>query len=178
MQTRRKLDQVLDPAFITGLEEFDQDEVRRRRQLAHDVENELSYYRRMLHGRMDLLRFEQRRRSGEESRDLIEALAEILSDGDGQPEHPRPGGGQNRFVTTDLPPLPETGKREVDDILGSDVLCRLDELDDKALAGALAAVGELEVEISDNRHRVQEIEDLLSGVVASRLRAGEPDPVG
>ncbi len=54
-------------------------ELRSRRDLADTVETELSYYRRLLHGRMDLLAFEQRRRRGEETRSLIDALPEILT---------------------------------------------------------------------------------------------------
>jgi len=50
--------------------------------MCDDLEGELSYYRRLLHGRLDLLNFELRRRSGEETRSLIEALPEILADGD------------------------------------------------------------------------------------------------
>jgi hypothetical protein len=77
-QRHRRLDQVLAPEFTADIEAFDLDELRRRRNLADEVETELSYYRRLLHGRMDLLAFEQRRRRGEELRSLIEALPEIL----------------------------------------------------------------------------------------------------
>src|SRR5690554_5280535 len=114
--TRRRIDQVLDPAFLADLDDLDLEELSRRRRLADDVENELSYYRRLLHGRMDLIRFEQRRRRGEESRSLIEALPQILSDRE-RPESPR-----GRHVVTDLPPLPDVGRREVDQVLGDDVL--------------------------------------------------------
>ena len=65
---RRRIDLALDPEFIADLETVDVAELRERRQLLDILDTELSYYRRILHGRMDLLDFELRRRSGLESR--------------------------------------------------------------------------------------------------------------
>lgn len=167
MQSRRRIDQVLDPEFVSDVEELDLDEVRARRQLAGDVENELSYYRRLLHGRMDLIRFELRRRTGEETRSLIEALPEILAD-------PEPTGNHRtgRYEVPELPTLPDVGKREIDHILGGDVLLRLNELDDDALSSALDAIAEMETEISDQRRSVQKVEDRLVEELAARYRVG------
>jgi hypothetical protein len=166
MQSRRRIDQVLDPEFIdlTGL---DLDELRQRRQMAGDVENELSYYRRMLHGRMDLIKFEQRRRSGEETRNLIEALPEILADPDSDRLH-RPG----RYEVPELPTLPDVGKRDIDFILGDDVLLRLLDLKDEELAASLATIMDIEVEISEHRRQVQAVEDALVEALASQYRVG------
>jgi hypothetical protein len=173
MQARRRLDQVLDPEFVSDIDEIELDELRERRQMAVDVEKELSYYRRLLHGRLDLLRFERRRRSGEESRTLIESLAEILSDptrGDGH--DPR-----RTILDTDLPPMPETGRREVDAVLGDDVLANLDTVDDDGIAAALETVQAIEREISDKRHQVQQVADLLSAQIAERYRSGTSESI-
>lgn len=167
MQSRRRIDQVLDPEFLEGIEEFDLDAIRSRRQLAGDVENELSYYRRLLHGRMDLIRFEQRRRSGEETRSIIEALPQILADPDGDRSH-RPG----RYEVPELPQLPEVGKRDIDFILTDDVLIRLGELESEALGEALESIAGLEQEISEHRRQVQAVEDRLVEALATRYRAG------
>ena len=59
---RRRIDQIMEPSFVDGLGDLSLDELRDRRRMCDDVENELSYYRRMLHGRMDLLRRLVRRR--------------------------------------------------------------------------------------------------------------------
>ena len=71
---RRRIDEATDEAFIADVEARSTDELREKRELLDDLDTELSYYRRMLHGRMDLLEFELRRRSGEETRTLLEAL--------------------------------------------------------------------------------------------------------
>ncbi|MEX2279785.1 MAG: aerial mycelium formation protein [Acidimicrobiia bacterium] len=173
MPARRKLDQVLDEEFLDDIDEIDIEELRSRRQLAVDVEKELSYYRRLLHGRMDLLRFERRRRTGEESRSLIDSLVEILSDPSGGDGHdPR-----RTILDTDVPPLPDIGRREVDAVLGDDVLAKLDTVDDEGLASALEAVQAIESEISGKRHRVQQVADLLSTQIAERYRSGAAESV-
>lgn len=173
MQARRRLDQVLDEDFLVGIDEIELEELRSRRQMAVDVENELSYYRRLLHGRMDLLKFERRRRTGEESRSLIESLAEILSDPTrGEGHDPR-----RTVLDTDLPPLPDVGRREVDAVLGDDVLTKLDSVDDPGLTEALEAVEAIEREISEKRRQVQQVADVLSAQIAERYRSGSSESV-
>lgn len=164
-QARRRLDEVLDPDFVLGLDDLDLDSLRDRRGLADEVENELSYYRRLLHGRIDLLRFEQRRRSGEEQRSLIEALPEILADG--------PTGGRRHAVhlSTDLPPLPDVGRRDIDRLLGDDVLLRIDEVTDDEVSEAIEALGEMATEVSESRRRVQDVADTLAEAVTARYRS-------
>ena len=58
-EKRRRIDQILDPAYTENLPGLDLGELRARRQVAADVESELSYYRRMLHGRMGDLTYHQ-----------------------------------------------------------------------------------------------------------------------
>ena len=78
---RRTIDTVLEPEYLADISEADLDDLRQRRETAEDVESQISYYRRLLHGRVDLLNFELRRRRGQEDRSLIEALPEILASG-------------------------------------------------------------------------------------------------
>ncbi|MGH8914163.1 MAG: aerial mycelium formation protein, partial [Acidimicrobiia bacterium] len=109
---RRRIDTVLEPEYLEDIADVDLDELRQRREAAEDVETQISYYRRLLHGRMDLLNFELRRRSGEEKRTLLEALPEILAEGlvvGGEPKL--------RHIET-MPPLPTTtGRRLIDRIM-------------------------------------------------------------
>lgn len=176
MPERRRIDHVLDETFTAGLDGMPLEELRERRQLAHEVENELSYYRRLLHARMDLVAFEQRRRRGEDSRSLIEALPSILAD-------PVAAGGNDdagrvRPLVADVPPLSGVGRREIDHLLGDDLLLRLEEVSDEELARSLELLADSEVDISRLRRRVQAAEDTLSAVIASRYRSGLPGSVG
>ena len=76
---RRRIDQIQSPEFTAGLEGLTLEELRSRRRICADLDVELSYYRRLLQGRLDLLTFEVRRRAGEEQRSLLEALPEVLA---------------------------------------------------------------------------------------------------
>jgi hypothetical protein len=68
--------------------------------------------------------------------------------------------------------LPDVGKRDIDHILGGDVLLRLGELGDDELTSALESISEMEVEISEHRRSVQKVEDVFVEALASRYRVG------
>jgi hypothetical protein len=167
---RRRLDQIQDPEFIADLDSLALDDLRARRDLADDVENELSYYRRFLHGRLDLLAFEQRRRRGEESRSLIDALTEILTG------HDRGGGASSRHLTTDAPDIPVQGRRHLDHVLGNDLMARLGEMSEEELSEAASELSDLESEISTVRQGVQAILDQLHAAVINRYKHDLGDP--
>lgn len=171
MSGQRRIDQILSPEFVEGLDELDIEELRARRRLAREVENELSYYRRMLHGRLDLLRFELKRRRGEETRTLIEALPEILSG------EVWTASSHGRAFATDLPPIPEVAKREIDRVLGDDLLTRLDTIDESSVDAAIEAIETVEAEISAERHRVQQVEDVVVEAFSRRLATDSVDSV-
>ncbi|MGQ0848971.1 MAG: RsiG family protein [Actinomycetota bacterium] len=161
---RRRIDTIREPTFIEELDTLPLGALRARRDLAEEVETELSYYRRILHGRMDLLAYEQRRRRGDEDRQLIDALPEILLGRD------RTGAGSARHLSTDLPDLPIQGRRHLDRILGNDLMIRLPELSESDLAEASTELAELEAEISALRQEVLDVVDRLQAEVISRYK--------
>jgi hypothetical protein len=168
-QHRRRIDQVLDPEFVAGIDEIQLDELRRRRGICDELDSELSYYRRLLHGRMDLLSFELRRRSGEETRSLIEALPDILADGsDDAPSHfvvPR-------NLPVEPPDIPTDGKRSIDRVLGDDFLTHLPDIGDDELKAIQVMLTDAESEISTRRRSVYETLEILTAEVARRYRDG------
>ena len=161
---RRRIDQIREPEFIADLADLPLDELRSRHDQAELVETELSYYRRLLHGRMDLLAFEQRRRRGEETRSLIDALPEILTGRD------RTGTGKARHLSMELPYLPLKGKRHLDRILGNDLMIRMSEMTEEELSEAATALTELEAEMSSLRQEVQVVFDKLHSAVIARYK--------
>ncbi len=167
-QHRRRLDQVLDPDFMEELGALDLDALRERRSVAVEVENELSYYRRLLYGRMDLIRFEQKRRAGEESRSLVDALVDILTDPD---RTDGSGSRGQRHIVTDLPPLPDVGKREIDAVMADDVLLRTDDVTDEELQRSLDAYESKVTEINAQRATAQRVIDGLTELITERFRA-------
>ncbi len=170
-QQRRRIDQVLAPDYTAQVGDLDINELRRRRDEAEEVERELSYYRRLLHGRMDLLAFELRRRRGEETRSMIEALPEIIAAGLGEGST----AGSYRHLSLELN-LPEiTGRRDIDQVLEDDVFARVKEMDVSDLEGIQMALAEAESQISDTRRRLHGVIDALQGEIIERYKRGMAD---
>ncbi len=163
---RRRIDTVLEPEYLEGLPGLDLDELRQRRHTAEDVENQISYYRRLLHGRMDLLNFELRRRGGEEERTLLEALPEILASG--MIFGPEPN---LRHIET-MPPIPtKTGRRLIDKIMDDGVLTQLSDLSDDEVVEALDQIREVETEMSNQRRQLHSVIDALQDEIVARYRS-------
>src|SRR5690625_3131077 len=76
---RRRIDRVLAPEYIDGIGNNELGEVRELRDEAAQEETDLSYLRRMLHARIDIVRAEQHRRT-DGSAPVMDRLASILSD--------------------------------------------------------------------------------------------------
>ena len=168
---RRRIDQVTDPAYVQDLDSLSMDELRDRRRVLDDLDTEFSFYRRMLHGRMDLLAFEMRRRSGEETRSLIEALPQILADGiDGPSRNTIP-----KDLSLDLPELIGAGNRSIDRVLGDGFLAHLPSLDDDELEEIQAALTEGEQQVSTQRKSVYDVHDSINAEITRRYRDGLVD---
>ena len=167
---RRRIDTVLEPAYLEGLADLDLNEVRRRRDTAEDVEAQISYYRRLLHGLMYLLDFELRRRSGQEDRTILEALPEILANGMILGSEPT-----LRHIET-MPPIPSvTGRRLIDKIMDDGVLTSLPELTDEQLSEAIDRLRDVETELSVQRRRLHEVIDRLQDEMVSRYRSQQDE---
>jgi hypothetical protein len=163
---KRRIDTVLEPEYLADIGEIDLDELRARRDTAEDVESQISYYRRLLHGRMDLLNFELRRRSGEEERSLLDALPEILAAGMVLGSEPN-----LRHIET-MPPLPTTtGRRLIDKIMDDGILTQLPELADEEVNEALERLGEVEGELSAQRKQLHGVIDALQNEIVARYRS-------
>ena len=171
---RRRIDIVLEPEYLEDLPDLDLSEVRRRRDTAEDVEAQVSYYRRLLHGRMDLLDFEQRRRRGDEERSILEALPDILAKGMILGSEPA-----LRHIET-MPPLPSvTGRRLIDKIMDDGVLASLPELGDEEITEALERLREVEKQLSGQRRQLHQVIDKLQDEMVSRYRSQQDEaPVG
>ena len=173
---RRPIDRVLAPGFADGVRDLEFAELRARRHLAEQEEVDLSYARRLLQGRLDLLRAEQAQRAtardgvdvgARTDREIARDLAAVLAD-----EGPRSDHGLGRHLTTDPSRVGEhrrAAEQAVDDVAASDP----SSLDAEALAAAVAHLGDLERAVSESRHRVQAVMDLLTAEVARRYREGE-----
>lgn len=168
---RRRIDQALDPAFTSELDTVSIEELRERRVLLDVLDTELSYYRRILHGRLDLLDFELRRRAGQEERSLIEALPDILADApSGKTSNPL-----DKELPVEAPAGVGEGRRAIDKALGDDFLTHLPGIEDAELAGIRDSLADTERTVSEQRRAVHDAYDVITGELTRRYREGLAD---
>jgi hypothetical protein len=163
---RRRVDRVLAPDFLDGLEAKALSDVRAMRKEAEQEEADLSFARRMLHGRMDIVRAEQARRESPDGGSIVDQLAKILADPS------RSSHGMGRHITVEPSRVDEHRRKEeaiVADAEMSDVAHRTDD----ELAEALDRLRATEQEVSEVRRDVQRVMDALTAEIARRYREGE-----
>lgn len=170
-QNRRRIDIISDDGFADDLANVTLDDLRDRRHLCDVVDTELSYYRRLLHGRMDLLAFEMRRRSGEETRSLIEALPEILADSEGGFNEELPA----RSLPIEAPDIPLTGRRDIDRVLEDDFLAHLPTIETSEIEQIQTLLAETEAAISTQRRTVYDAYERIQSELSRRYRDGLAD---
>jgi hypothetical protein len=168
-QGNRRIDRVLSDEFVSGLDQLSLDELRERRRDAEQEETDLSYLRRLLQGRLDILRAELARRDGQET-DLVQALPRILADeaNDG----PR---GLGRHIAAE-PSRADMHRRHVEALVADVDLSNPSAHDDAQLRHVLAQLEAEERTVSESRRAVQKAMDALTAEVTRRYREGDADP--
>ena len=165
------LEQILADDYLGDVAVLDIDEVRSRRADCKDVETGLSYLRRLIQGRLDVVTAEQERRaeggSGEDLEDLIARLPALLA------------GSTRSSGTGRLPQSIGTGavdaalSDELDDILSHGRLSELGELSDDELTSARDELAEFEAKVSKLRRSLFDRIDALEAELTRRYRTGE-----
>ncbi|GLW55188.1 RsiG family protein [Kitasatospora phosalacinea] len=160
-------------AVDEGLAGLALEELRVLRRDALEQEADLSYLRRLLHGRMDILRAELQRReiipqqaADEPPCALLDRLPAILADAPSATRRPA------RHVTLG-PPRGERYQQEADALMGD---VQLADLAAHATAELLAAVERLDEhqrEVSGRRQALQRTADDCGAEITRRYREGE-----
>jgi hypothetical protein len=170
---KRRIDRVLDPWFVADLEALDLDELRSRRGDAEAEEHSISYLRRMLHGRLDILCAELARRMHGADRDvtdLVASLPQILSPRS-SPDPSAPGS----FTAMPRIRTPEPSgrrRRRIERLVLDETIARLPELEAEELTQAVEELSREEKAVSACRRALQQVVDLLRGELARRYRNG------
>lgn len=162
---RRRIDRVLAPGYLDGLAQRGLDDVRSRRDEADQEETDLSYLRRLLHGRIDIVLAEQRRRAVG-GNPVLQDLPAILASG-----QRRVPSGLDRLQRLD-PTRAEAHRRYVEALVADVDLSDVTALTDEELVRALHTYLAEEKSVSQRRQQVQSVLDVLSAEIATRYRAG------
>jgi hypothetical protein len=173
---RRRVDRVLAPDYLTGLSERSLEDIRERRAEAEQEEVDLSYARRLLQGRLDILRAEQENRETDggvirEPRtdvEIVGALARILADGGPRTDH-----GMGRYLGNVEPSRVGEHRREAERAVADVGASDLAAMSDGSLADAIAHLADIETRISRTRRCVQIVVDALTEEIARRYATGE-----
>jgi anti-sigma-K factor RsiG len=166
----RRIDRVLAENYLDGLSSLPMDEVRSLRKEAEQEETDLSYLRRLLQGRLDILRAELARRSGGGGGDLVDSLPKILAD-EGTSSSPH---GLGRHVTAE-PSRADSHRRHVEALVADVDLSNPSAHDELSLRRALDTLEREEQEVSDKRRSVQTVMDACTAEITRRYRDGDAD---
>ncbi|RBM17854.1 ABC transporter substrate-binding protein [Streptomyces sp. PT12] len=147
------------------LAELSLPELRTLRRAAQREEADLSFVRRLLQGRIDILEAERRRRVTQEPGPL-DQLPRILADG---PSRHR---SSARHVTLGTP-LSEEYRQLTEEMLGEVELSDLTALDDDELMDALGRLARWEARVSRRRQALHRRADDCGAEIARRYREGE-----
>lgn len=140
-------------------------ELRSLRRDAQRDEADLSYVRRLVQGRVDILRAELARRTDPET-PVVDRLPEILKD---QPARHR---SSARHVTLGAPQGEEYGRLAAE-MLAEIELSDLDARTDDELHAAMGRLVRHERQVSRRRQQLQRTADDCSAEIARRYREGE-----
>ncbi|SFP74858.1 hypothetical protein SAMN05421810_103293 [Amycolatopsis arida] len=163
---RRRIDRVLDPDYVRDLGELALTTLRERRNEAAQEETDLSYLRRLLHARIDIVRAEQARRAAGDGGSVVDQLAAILA---GNALGPATGSGRHHPLE---PSRAGEHRRQAEALVGDADLSDVTALSDERLAGALETYREQELSVSARRREVQHVVDTINAEIAARYAQG------
>ena len=161
------LERLLDPRYLEGLAARDPDELRAMRAEAQRVEAKLSYLRRLVQGRLDIVSAELERRAGGAAPDdlsaLVDLLPQILADRGRAP-------GPGRLPTNLVPPDDDDLTDELDAISN---LAAMPDLSAEELQEISQRLKALERTVSARRRAMFGVIDSLQAELASRYEHGD-----
>lgn len=163
---RRRIDRVLGEGYLHDLDRLSIATVRERRDEAAQEETDLSFLRRMLHARIDIVRAEQTRRSRGGHGSVIDQLATILAKN--AISAPAKPGRYQRLEPTRT----SERRRQAEALIADAGLSDVASLSPDALAECLNAYRAEEESVSARRHQVQSVVDALNAEIAARYAAG------
>lgn len=167
-----------DPEQATVLEEHERDalpswtteQLRSRRAACEGHEAAVSYARRVLQGRLDIVRAELERRheAGEgRAEELLAALPGLLAG-----DHVATDPARARVSSVTVPPAADELVARIDADLGETTLSGLATRDEDELAALIATLERHEVELSTTRRSLFDSIDALRDELAARYKDG------
>jgi len=163
-----RIQRLIDPEFVDALDGRSLEDLRAMKAECNDVENALSYRRRLAQARIEILEAEEERRArGGTVEDLVKDLPRILS---GE-------SGRSSITDTRVPP-PDSPGIELhwpdgrEQLVADTTLAHLPVISAEELATTLERLRAFERELSDLRHSMHGVIDTVEREIATRQVAG------
>jgi hypothetical protein len=165
-QGDRRIDRITAPEFVRGLPDLSLHDLRARRDECLAEREYLSLLRRLVQGRLDILRAEvQRRRRGDEPSSLVEHVAEAMSNA-------TPAGTvRGEAIRLAVPPEDESrAQGHVEQLVGDATISDPRSLSDEDLDTAIGRLEGEERSVSDDRRKVLDAHDSLQDELKRRFK--------
>jgi hypothetical protein len=163
-----RIQRLIDPAYVEAIDARSLDELHAMKAECNEVENALSYYRRLAQARVEILEAEHERRArGGTVEDLVKDLPRILSD-----ESSRSSITDTRVPPPDAPTLELHWPDGREELIADTTLAHLPVLPADELESTLERLRAFERELSDRRRELHAVIDALEREIASRQVAG------
>ncbi len=161
----RRIDRILRPEYVEGLEDLSLDELRARRDECLDEREYLSLLRRLVQGRAEILKAEiERRGGGGQEGSLVERLSKILS-AEGQTS------SRGEAVKVGVPEEEMLqARRRVERLVADAGISDPTVLDDDQLSAAVDILEAEEREVSRNRSAAIEVLNQLQDELKRRYK--------
>lgn len=162
-----ELDEVGSPTYLNDLDARSTEDLRAMRRHCADLENSVSYVRRLAQGRLDLI---SGAGDSENIADLVARLPELLG------ERVRGSGSGRLAEEMEIEPpmeLVEPLLERLDEAAGPSLISDLAELNKKGRAKAKTALKSVEDELSAARQLLHGTIDRINDELARRYQSGE-----
>jgi hypothetical protein len=167
-----EVDRVLGQGSVDDLSAISVADIRSQRDECRRVEDKVSYLRRLVQGRLDIVESDLRRRAAGTTPDdlasLVDHLPGILSD-----RVRGPGGGPGRLPSAFSPPDDDDLLAELDAVASPGALDSLSSLSDDDVQALAIRFRELEHRVSERRRALFSRIDALQTELARRYKTGE-----
>ena len=173
MQRRRAIDRILDEGYLDDLRWLDTQQLRARRDECQEHEAGVSYARRVIQGKLDILQAEAARRSkGDGPDSVLHSLADVLADRGTRPAV------SGRAPQALVPPEVPHHRRWLDQVVDDDTLAELARRSDEVLSELADDMLAREKVVSTMRRELLDRIDAIQAALAGRYRDEGVDLAG
>jgi hypothetical protein len=170
--TSSRSERLLAPDYLGDLSARPIEEIRAMRAECQEVEVGLSYVRRLVQGRLDILGAEIRHRAASSERSdlasLVEDLPSILAD-----HTHAPGVGRLSKLMAPSDDVENEMEADLEQVVSADEITRANDLTEDQIRDVLERLTVFEHTVSATRHSLHERIDALQAELTRRYKSGE-----